>query len=172
MNRLNQFLLICSFRVVLIIVLLFASATFVLAQDSEPAPIPDISQPIDYVATDTALGALVNQILNLLQEYFYIPAAAGFVIMGTGFFGRFILKTTPAEFIVFGIMAVVFIFYTIAGNIEQTESLQSIVDLVTQLGDVLLAATITGIGSSKLHKSANTNGVAIAGFKRSQVANG
>lgn len=171
LNLLSQSRLIFSF---LAIFVLFTGATLAQDSDADIVVIPDVAETVVYVPGSDGLSNVLNSLLNTLYDYFYIPATAGFVVMGTGFLRRLIpvTKIKNTEFIVFGIMAVVFIFYTVAGRLEQTETLQMVVDVVTQIGNVLLLATGTGIVTSKLHKSANKNGVAIAGFKHSQSANG
>lgn len=155
----------------LLLVLSFAFA--VSAEDEGPGDEPIIVEPSgdateiileDFVPEDSPEGELANSILEAISAVVYLPAAAGIVTVGTSFIKRF--TNFPAKFIALTIMTVLWGIYSVAQGLGYETQLDQILDAITQIGFVLVAATGTSIVSAKMYEQSARHNIPVVGFSR------
>lgn len=163
--------------ILLLIGVFFFAGLTTLAQEAttepEPAmPIEVVDDPaadgsIEFVVNDgDPLTALVNNLLNVLAVAAYMPSAVGFTLVLTSFTKRVV--PFPANLIALAYMLVIWGIFLFVRNLGLEGPFEQNLKYITEIGNVLLAATGTPIATTWLYNKAVAAKVPIVGFSKTR----
>lgn len=167
----NQLLYqICKYLFIIMIMAIMVMP--VIAQDSEP--LPDLMQPVVFVNGEGTLDNFLNNILNDMRGFLLavVAPATGLIVVGRNLGKRWLPENINSAWIEFAIIIVLFPLYHFASATNATQELQTIVDLLTKLGELLFAGGVTVVASSVAFNVAKKHDNTIFGFQKTESANG
>lgn len=160
-------------RIIVIVVILLLVPMVVMAQDAEP---------VRFVEGTGTFDMFLNNILNDIQAFLLLTVApaTGLIVVGRNIGKRLLKRFVPdknvsSEWVQFGIIAILFPLYHFANAADATPQLQTVVDLLTQLGSLLFVGGTASIASSLAFNVTRKHDNTVFGYQRTvppQLANG
>ena len=152
-------------KILVVLLVLFIPVIAITAQDIEP---------VRFVQGAETFDNFLNNILNDIQAFLLLTVApaTGLIVVGRNIGKRFLPETISSQWVQLAIMAVLFPLFHFANAAGASQELQSIVDLLTQLGQLLFVGGVTTVASSQAFKVAASHDNTVFGFEKPAKTNG